>query len=45
MADNETSREDKQLAPSKRKLDKARSLGIPVWDEATLLDFLTAHSA
>ncbi len=27
------------------KLDKARSLGIPVWDEATLLDFLTAHSA
>ena len=27
MADNETSREDKQLAPSQRKLDKARSEG------------------
>ena len=25
------------------KLDKAQALGVPVWDEAQLLDFLTEH--
>jgi len=25
------------------KLDKARELGVPIWDEAALLAFLASH--
>lgn len=27
------------------KLAKANALGVPVWDEARLLEFLAAHAA